>query len=53
MPQLADGNKVIAEAASQTGPTCQTIQLLIRLSAAELGEQLIEQRDYSDQQLQG
>jgi len=43
--------KAIADAASQTDPTFQTTQLYIRLSAAEVRKQLIEQKGYSDEEL--
>jgi len=51
LPNLLDDIKTIADAASQTDPTFQTTQLYIRLSAAEVRKQLIEQKGYSDEQL--
>jgi hypothetical protein len=53
LPNLLDDIKAIAEAASQTDPTFQTTQLYIRLSAAEVRKQLIEQKGYGDQPLPG
>ncbi len=50
---LLDDIKAIADAVSQTDPTFQTTQLYIRLSAAEVRQQLIEQKDYSDEELPG
>jgi hypothetical protein len=43
----------MAEAASQTDPTFQTSQLYIRVSAAEVRKQLIEQKAYRDEELPG
>jgi len=51
LPKLLADIKAIAEAASQTDPTFQTTQLYIRLSAAEVRKQLIEQKGYSDEEL--
>lgn len=51
LPQLLDDIKAIAEAESQTDPTFKTTRLYIRLSAAEVRRQLIEQKGYSDEQL--
>ena len=51
LPKLLDDIKAIAEAESQTDPTFQTTRLYIRLSAAEVRKQLIEQKGYSDDQL--
>ena len=51
LPQLLDDIKAIAEAASQTDPTFKTTRLYIRLSAAEVRQQLIEQKGYNDDQL--
>ena len=51
LPQLLDDIKAIAEAESQTDPTFKTTRLYIRLSAAEVRKQLIEQKGYSDEQL--
>jgi hypothetical protein len=51
LPNLLDDINTIADAASQTDPTFQTTQLYIRLSAAEVRQQLIEQKAYSDQEL--
>ena len=51
LPKLLDDIKAIAEAESQTDPTFQTTRLYIRLSAAEVRKQLIEQKGYNDDQL--
>ncbi len=51
LPNLLDDIKAIADATSQTDPTFQTTQLYIRLSAAKVRKQLIEQKGYSDEQL--
>jgi len=51
LPQLLDDIKAIAEAESQTDPTFKTTRLYIRLSAAQVRQQLIEQKGYSDEQL--
>jgi len=51
LPKLLDDIKAIAEAESQTDPTFKTTRLYIRLSAAEVRKQLIEQKGYSDDQL--
>jgi len=51
LPNLLDDIKAIADAASQTDPTFQTTQLYIRLSAAAVRTQLIEQKGYGDEQL--
>ena len=53
LPNLLKDIEAIAEAASQTDPTFQTTQLYIRLSAAEVRKQLIEQKKYSDEELPG
>jgi hypothetical protein len=51
LPNLLENIKAIAEAESQTDPTFKTIRLYIRLSAAEVRKQLIEQKGYSDEEL--
>jgi hypothetical protein len=51
LPNLLEDIKAIAEAESQTDPTFKTIRLYIRLSAAEVRKQLIEQKGYSDEEL--
>lgn len=51
LPNLLDDIKAIADAVSQTDPTFQTTQLYIRLSAAEVRKQLIEQKEYRDEEL--
>jgi hypothetical protein len=53
LPNLLDDIKAMAEAASQTDPTFQTSQLYIRVSAAEVRKQLIEQKAYRDEELPG
>jgi hypothetical protein len=51
LPNLPDDIKAIAEAESQTDPTFKTTRLYIRLSAAEVRKQLIEQKGYRDETL--
>lgn len=51
LPQLLDDIKAIAEAESQTDPTFKTTRLYIRLSAAEVRNQLIKHKGYRDEQL--
>jgi hypothetical protein len=52
MPKLLDDIKAIVEAEScQTDPTFKTTRLYIRLSAAEVRKQLIEQKGYRDEAL--
>lgn len=51
LPNLLADIKAIADAVSQTDPTFQTTQLYIRLSAAEVRKQLIDQKGYSDEEL--
>jgi hypothetical protein len=53
LPNLLDDIKAIAEGVSQTDPTFQTTQLYLRLSAAEVRKQLIEQKGYLDEDLPG
>ncbi len=53
LPNLLADIKAIADAVTQTDPTFQTTQLYIRLSAAEVRKQLIEQKKYSDEELPG
>jgi Rhodopirellula transposase DDE domain len=51
LPNLREDIRQIADGASQTDPTFQTMRLYTRLSAAEVRRQLIEQKGYSDEQL--
>ena len=51
LPNLLNDIKAIAEAESQTDPTFKTTRLYIRLSAAAVREQLINQKGYSDEEL--
>lgn len=51
LPHLLNDIKAIVETESQTDPTFQTTRLYIRLSAAEVRQQLIEQKGYCDEQL--
>ena len=53
LPNLLNDIEAIAEAASQTDPTFQTTQLYIRLSAAEVRKQLLDQKGYTDEELPG
>jgi hypothetical protein len=49
-PTLLDDLQAIAEAVSQTDPTFQTTRLYLRLSAAEVRKQLIEQKGYGEEE---
>ena len=51
LPKLLEDIKAIADAESQIDPTFKTTRLYIRLSAAEVRKQLIEQKGYSDEEL--
>jgi len=51
LPNLLEDIKAIADAESQTDPTFKTIRLYIRLSAAAVRKQLIEQKGYRDEEL--
>ncbi len=51
LPHLLADITAIAEAESQTDPTFKTIRLYIRLSAAAVRKQLIEQKEYRDEEL--
>ena len=51
MPNLLRDIKAIAEAESQTDPTFKTTRLYIRLSAAEVRQQLLAQKGYRDETL--
>ena len=51
LPNLLNDIKAIVETESQTDPTFQRTRLYIRLSAAEVRQQLIEQKGYRDEQL--
>jgi len=51
LPNLLNDIKAIVETESQTDPTFQTTRLYIRLSAAEVRQQLIERKGYRDEQL--
>jgi hypothetical protein len=51
LPNLLNDIKAIVETESQTDPTFQTTRLYIRLSAAEVRQQLLEQKGYRDEQL--
>lgn len=53
LPHLLADIKTIAEAESQTDPTFKTTRLYIRLSAAAVRKQLIEQKGYRDEALPG
>ena len=50
LPNLED-IKTIADRHSQTDPKFQSTRLYLRLSAASVRQQLIEQQGYSDEQL--
>jgi hypothetical protein len=51
LPNLLEDIKAIADRESQTDPTFKTTRLYIRLSAAEVRKQLIEQKNYGDEEL--
>lgn len=51
LPNLLDDIKAIADAESQTDPSFKTTRLYIRISAAAVRKQLIEQKSYSDEEL--
>ncbi len=51
LPNLLDDIKAIVDAESQTDPTFKTTRLYIRLSAAEVRKQLVEQKGYNDEEL--
>ena len=51
LPNLLDDIKAIVDAESQTDPSFKTTRLYIRLSAEEVRKQLIEQKEYSDEEL--
>ena len=53
LPNLLNDIKAIADGVSQTDPTFRTTQLYIRLSAAAVRKQLIEQKGYRDEELPG
>jgi len=53
LPNLLEDIKAIAEAESQTDPTFKTTRRYIRLSAAAVRKQLIEQKGYKDEVLPG
>lgn len=51
LPTLLEDIGQIADEASQTDPTFQSMRLYTRLSAAEVRRQLIKQKGYRDEQL--
>lgn len=51
LPNLLEDIKTIADRHSQTDPKFQSTRLYLRLSAASVRQQLIEQQGYSDEQL--
>jgi hypothetical protein len=53
LPHLLDDIKAIADAESQTDPSFKTTRLYIRVSAAAVRKQLIEQKSYRDEELPG
>jgi len=53
LPYLLDDITSIAEAVSQTDPTFQTTHLYLRLSAAAVRRELIEQKGYREEELPG
>ncbi|HEY72943.1 MAG TPA: hypothetical protein G4N99_06680 [Thermoflexia bacterium] len=53
LPNLLDDIKSVVDEHSQTDPAFQTTRFYTRLSAAEVRRQLIEQNEYSDDELPG
>lgn len=53
LPKLQDDIRQIMESQVQTDPTFRTTRLYRRLSAAEVRRQLIEQKEYKDEELLG
>lgn len=53
LPELWHDLRAIAEQHSQTDPKFQSTRLYLRLSAASVRQQLIEQKGYSDEELPG
>lgn len=51
LPHLLDDMRAIAEQHSQVDPKFQSNRLYLRLSAASVRQQLIEQKGYTDEQL--
>jgi hypothetical protein len=51
LPELLKDLRAIAEQHSQTDPKFQSTRLYLRLSAASVRQQLIEQKGYSDEEL--
>jgi len=51
LPHLLDDIRAIVDSQSQTDPTFRTQRLYTRLSAAEVRQQLIKQKGYSDDEL--
>jgi hypothetical protein len=51
LPELLNDLRAIAEQHSQTDPKFQSTRLYLRLSAASVRQQLIEQKGYSDEEL--
>lgn len=51
LPDLLDDIRDIVDEQSQTDPSFQTTRLYTRLSAAEVRQQLIDQKGYSDEEL--
>jgi len=53
LPNLLKDIEAVAAAVSQTDPTFRTTRLYLRLSAAAVRKQLIEQKGYRDEELPG
>jgi hypothetical protein len=51
LPNLLEDMKAILDEQSQTDPTFKSTRLYTRLSAAEVRRQLIEQKEYTDDEL--
>jgi hypothetical protein len=51
LPNLLDDIRAIADQHSQTDPSFRSTRLYLRLSAASVREQLIQQKGYTDEEL--
>jgi hypothetical protein len=51
LPNLLDDMRAIADQHSQTDPSFRSTRLYLRLSAASVREQLIQQKGYTDEEL--
>lgn len=51
LPNLLDDIKQIVDSQSQTDPTFQTTRLYTRLTSKQVRQQLIDKKDYTDEEL--